>query len=239
MSQFKNQQEAEAAGVYVRKIQSFVKREGRLTNAQARAIEENWPTLGLDHQKERLNLSQTFGRQAPVVLEIGFGMGNSLVEMAKAAPEKDFIGIEVHKPGVGSCLAEAKENGVTNLRVYDHDAVEILQDCIPDGSLARVQLYFPDPWHKKRHHKRRLVQPAFVQDLRQKLQIGGVFHMATDWEHYAEHMLEVMSAAEGYSNQSESNDYVPRPEYRPITKFEKRGERLGHGVWDLLFERTA
>ena len=149
MSQFKNQQEAEAAGVYVRKIQSFVKREGRLTNAQARAIEENWPTLGLDHQKERLNLSQTFGRQAPVVLEIGFGMGNSLVEMAKAAPEKDFIGIEVHKPGVGSCLAEAKENGITNLRVYDHDAVEILQDCIPDGSLARVQLYFPDPWHKK------------------------------------------------------------------------------------------
>jgi tRNA (guanine-N7-)-methyltransferase len=239
MSQFKNQQEAEAAGVYVRKIQSFVKREGRLTNAQARAIEQNWPTMGLDHQKELLDFNQVFGRTAPVILEIGFGMGQSLLDMAEASPESDFIGIEVHKPGVGACLGDANERGITNLRVYDHDAVEILNDCIADNSLSRIQLYFPDPWHKKRHHKRRLVQSAFVQELRQKLKVGGVFHMATDWEHYAEHMLEVMSQAEGFNNQSEDNAYVPRPTYRPITKFERRGERLGHGVWDLLFERIA
>ena len=239
MSRFKNQQEAEEAGVYISKIKSFVKREGRLTNAQARAIEENWPTMGLNHQKQAFDFNEVFARKAPVVLEIGFGMGLSLVEMAQAAPEKDFVGIEVHKPGVGSCLSEASARGLTNLRVFEHDAVEILGDCICDNSLSRVQLYFPDPWHKKRHHKRRLVQPDFVQSLRRKLHIGGVFHMATDWEHYAEHMLEVMTHADGFTNQSPNNTYVPRPDYRPVTKFEKRGERLGHGVWDLLFERSA
>ena len=239
MSQFKNQQEAEAAGVYIRKVQSFVKREGRLTNAQARAIEQNWPSMGLEHHKEVIDFKQTFGREAPVILEIGFGMGQSLLDMAEAESHSNFIGIEVHKPGVGACLGEARERNITNLRVYEHDAVEILNDCIADNSLSRVQLYFPDPWHKKRHHKRRLVQPEFVQHLRQKLEIGGVFHMATDWEHYAEHMLEVMSSADGFTNQSDDDTYVPRPEYRPITKFEKRGERLGHGVWDLLFERVV
>ena len=239
MSQFKNREEAEAAGVYIRKVQSFVKREGRLTNAQARAIEQNWASMGLDHQKEHLDCNLTFGREAPLVLEIGFGMGQSLLDMAQSDPASDFIGIEVHKPGVGACLAEAQERGIKNLRVFEHDAVEVLSDCITDNSLSRVQLYFPDPWHKKRHHKRRLVQPEFVQDLRQKLLVGGGFHMATDWEHYAQHMREVMSQAEGFVNQSENSTYVPRPDYRPITKFEKRGERLGHGVWDLLFERTA
>ncbi|MCF2949254.1 tRNA (guanosine(46)-N7)-methyltransferase TrmB [Paraglaciecola aquimarina] len=239
MSQFKNEQEAAAAGVYIRKIQSFVKREGRLTAGQAKSIELHWPTMGLEHASGLQNFTDTFGRQAPVVLEIGFGMGKSLVEMAQNEPDKDFIGIEVHKPGVGACLGEAAEKGVKNLRVFEHDAVEILADCVADNSLARVQLFFPDPWHKTRHHKRRIVQPEFVQKLRSKLAIGGVFHMATDWENYSEHMLEVMTEAEGFKNQSESNDFVPRPAQRPLTKFEQRGHRLGHGVWDLMFERVS
>lgn len=239
MSQFKTEQEAAASGVYVRKIQSFVKREGRLTKGQEKAIEKNWPIMGLTHQAGRLDVNQVFAREAPLVLEIGFGMGKSLVEMANNEPDKDFIGIEVHRPGVGACLAEAEEQGVTNLRVYEHDAVEILSNCIPDNSLSRLQLFFPDPWHKKRHHKRRIVQPEFVEKLRSKLAIGGVFHMATDWENYGEYMLEIMSVAPGYKNLSTSDDYVPRPEQRPLTKFEQRGHRLGHGVWDLMFERVS
>ena len=239
MSQYKSEQEAAESGVYIRKIQSFVKREGRLTNGQAKALELHWPTMGLEHKNGLLNLAEVFGRVAPLVLEIGFGMGKSLVEMAKNEPDKDFIGIEVHTPGVGACLADAAEQGVTNLRVYDHDAVEILADCIADNSLSRMQLFFPDPWHKTRHHKRRIVQPDFVQKLRAKLEMGGIFHMATDWENYAEHMLEVMSQAAGFKNQSTSNDYVPRPEQRPLTKFEQRGHRLGHGVWDLMFEKVS
>lgn len=239
MSQFKTQQEAEEAGVYVRKVQSFVKREGRLTKGQAKAIEDGWPTMGLEHKQGLLEWTEVFGRTAPVVLEIGFGMGKSLVEMAGNEHDKDFVGIEVHRPGVGACIAEAQENDIHNLRVFEHDAVEVLADCVADNSLSRVQLFFPDPWHKKRHHKRRIVQPEFVQKLRAKLAIGGVFHMATDWENYAEHMLEVMSSAEGFKNQSKTGDYVPRPEQRPMTKFEQRGHRLGHGVWDLMFERVS
>lgn len=239
MGQFKSEQEAAESGVYIRKVQSFVKREGRLTGGQAKAIEQHWSTMGLEHTSGMQDFGQVFGRTAPVVLEIGFGMGKSLVEMALNEPDKDFIGIEVHRPGVGACLGEAAEQGVTNLRVYEHDAVEVLADCVADNSLARVQLFFPDPWHKTRHHKRRIVQPAFVQKLRSKLAVGGVFHMATDWENYAQHMLEVMAEAEGYKNQSASNDYVPRPDQRPLTKFEQRGHRLGHGVWDLMFEREA
>lgn len=239
MSQFKTQEEAAAAGVYVQKIRSFVKREGRLTKGQEKAIEEHWPTMGLVHADGMLDFQQVFGRTAPVVLEIGFGMGKSLVEMAKNAPDKDFIGIEVHRPGVGTCLAEAAEANLTNLRVFEHDAVEVLADCIADNSLHTVQLFFPDPWHKKRHHKRRIVQPEFVEKLRVKLQQGGVFHMATDWENYAEHMLEVMQNASGFKNLSSTNDYVARPSHRPLTKFEQRGQRLGHGVWDLMFQRSA
>ncbi len=234
-----DQQSTDNAGEkYLRKIRSFVRREGRLTKGQERALELHWPTMGLEHAMGRLDLGQIFGREAPVVLEVGFGMGRSLVEMAAAAPQKDFIGIEVHKPGVGACLMAAEEAGVSNLRVFEHDAVEVLEDCIADASLSTVQLFFPDPWHKKRHHKRRIVQPHFVEAIRKKLKIGGVFHMATDWENYAEHMLEVMSAAPGYKNQSASGDYVPRPQERPLTKFEQRGHRLGHGVWDLKFERV-
>ncbi len=223
----------------LRRIRSFVKREGRLTKGQANALEQHWPTMGLNHQKALLDLNTVFGRQAPRVLEIGFGMGKSLVQMAAAEPDKDFIGIEVHRPGVGACLADAAEAGLTNLRVFEHDAVEVLEDCITDGSLQRVQLYFPDPWHKKRHHKRRIVQPEFVARLRNKLEIGGLFHMATDWENYAEHMLEVMQAAAGFENTADSGDYVPRPDFRPLTKFEQRGHRLGHGVWDLIFKRVS
>lgn len=226
-------------GKYLRKIRSFVLREGRLTNGQAQAIEELWPTMGLDYSSEALDLNQVFGREADTVLEIGFGMGASLVQMAHNAPELNYIGIEVHKPGVGACLSDAGKAGVTNLRVYHHDAMEVLEHAIADGSLARVQLFFPDPWHKKRHHKRRIVQSEFAQLIRRKLKVGGVFHMATDWENYAEHMLEVMSAAEGYQNQSANGDYVPRPDHRPLTKFEARGQRLGHGVWDLMFEKTC
>tara|TARA_Y100000588_G_C14045596_1_gene834832 strand:+ start:245 stop:970 length:726 start_codon:yes stop_codon:yes gene_type:complete len=233
-----NLEEALNEGKYIRKVRSFVKREGRLTKGQAAAIEKCWSSMGLEHSQGLLDFSQVFGNDNDVVLEIGFGMGKSLVEMAKNAPNLNFIGIEVHRPGVGACLMEADEVGLTNLRVFEHDAVEVLADCIADGSLTTMQLFFPDPWHKKRHHKRRIVQPEFVESLRQKLKIGGVFHMATDWENYAEHMLEVMTAAPDYENISETQDYVPRPDNRPLTKFEQRGHRLGHGVWDLMFKRS-
>ena len=233
-----NLEKAQQEGKYIRKVRSFVKREGRLTKGQAAALEKCWPTMGLEHQQGLLDFNNLFGNDNDVVLEIGFGMGKSLVEMAKNDPNSNFIGIEVHRPGVGACLMDADAEGVTNLRVFEHDAVEVLADCIKDESLAKVQLFFPDPWHKKRHHKRRIVQPEFVENLRSKLKIGGVFHMATDWENYAEHMLEVMQQSEHFKNQSSTNDYVPRPDSRPLTKFEQRGHRLGHGVWDLMFERV-
>ena len=224
---------------YMRKIRSFVKREGRMTNRQSTAIENLWPTMGVDYQEEMLDFTALFGREGPVVLEIGFGMGKSLIEMAKNAPEKNFLGIEVHGPGVGACLADAGEAELKNLRVMNHDAVEVLEHMIPEQSLATFQLYFPDPWHKARHHKRRIVQPEFIENMRHKLAIGGVIHMATDWENYAEHMLEVLQAATNFKNTSESDDYAERPAWRPLTKFENRGNNLGHGVWDLLFERIS
>jgi len=233
------QTEENAKGKYIRKIRSFVKREGRMTKRQQTAIDDLWPTMGIDYQEKQLDFTEVFGNNNPVVLEIGFGMGKSLIEMAKNAPEKNFLGIEVHGPGVGACLADAGEEGVTNLRVMNHDAVEVLEFMIPDQSLATFQLYFPDPWHKARHHKRRIVQPAFIENMRPKLAIGGVIHMATDWENYAEHMLEVLQAATDFKNTSSEGDYAPRPDWRPLTKFESRGHRLGHGVWDLLFERVS
>jgi tRNA (guanine-N7-)-methyltransferase len=223
-------------GKFMRKIRSFVRREGRLTKGQEKALEELWPVMGIDFAPEPLDMVALFGREAPVVLEIGFGMGASLVEMAKNAPEKNFIGIEVHSLGVGACLGTAQEAGVTNLRVICHDAVEVLEHMIPNGSLLPAAL-LPGPWHKSRHHKRRIVQPAFAQDIRQKLAIGGVFHMATDWENYAEHMLEVMSAAEGTRTPPPPATGAPS-RLAPLTKFEQRGHRLGHGVWDLIFKRV-
>jgi len=232
-------EETTEEGKFMRRIRSFVRREGRLTKGQERALQELWPVMGVEYRDEMLDLNQLFGRHAPRILEIGFGMGKSLVEMAAAAPEKNFIGIEVHRPGVGACLSSAQDAGITNLRLFCHDAVEVLGQMIPDQSIDTLQLFFPDPWHKARHHKRRIVQPAFVQMLRPKLKIGGVFHMATDWENYAEHMLEVMSAAEGYENTSATGNWVSRPDWRPLTKFEQRGHRLGHGVWDLIFKRVS
>jgi tRNA (guanine-N7-)-methyltransferase len=226
-------------GKFMRRIRSFVRREGRLTRGQDRALQELWPVMGVEFRDEMLDLAKLFGREAPVVLEIGFGMGKSLVEMAAAAPETNFIGIEVHRPGVGACLTSAQEAGITNLRLFCHDAVEVLGQMIPDQSIDTLQLFFPDPWHKSRHHKRRIVQPAFVQMLRPKLKVGGVFHMATDWENYAEHMVEVMNAAEGFANTVTDGVYALRPDSRPLTKFEQRGHRLGHGVWDLLFARKS
>ncbi|QDX98441.1 tRNA (guanosine(46)-N7)-methyltransferase TrmB [Pectobacterium carotovorum subsp. carotovorum] len=221
----------------MRRIRSFVRRQGRLTNGQQLALDNYWPVMGVEYQTEQVDFNALFDRDAPVVLEIGFGMGASLVTMAAQRPEQNFLGIEVHLPGVGACLASAQEAGISNLRVMCHDAVDVLMNMIPDGSLSMVQLFFPDPWHKARHNKRRIVQVPFVQLVQSKLKVGGVFHMATDWEPYAQHMLEVMTSVTEYRNLSDNNEYVERPESRPLTKFEARGQRLGHGVWDLMFER--
>ncbi len=220
-------------------IRSYVIRAGRITEGQKNAFDRSWVEYGVSLFDGPFDACQAFGRTAPRVLEIGFGMGDSLLAMAQAEPDKDFIGIEVHPPGVGRLINNAHKLALPNLRVYMADAIDVLDDCIADDSIDRFQLFFPDPWHKKKHNKRRIVQPEFVQRMRKKLKIGGVFHMATDWHPYAEHMMEVMTTAEDYSNQAGEYFYSPRPSHRPITKFEKRGERLGHGVWDLLFERTA
>lgn len=225
-------------GRYKRKIRSFVLRTGRLSEFQRNMMNENWAEYGLDHQTEPFDFEKIYGNTNPVVLEIGFGMGKSLVEMAEQNPDKNYLGIEVHTPGVGACLAYAIEKGVKNLRVICHDATEILRDCIADESLGGLQLFFPDPWHKAKHHKRRIVQPHFIETVAQKLSAGGFIHFATDWENYAEHMLEVLQAMQntvGICNTSATNDYIPRPDFRPLTKFEARGHRLGHGVWDLYF----
>ncbi|PIE41798.1 MAG: tRNA (guanosine(46)-N7)-methyltransferase TrmB [Gammaproteobacteria bacterium] len=218
-----------------RRIRSFVRRQGRLTEGQSRALHDHWQDYGLELSNGRLDMAGCFGREAPVILEIGFGNGDSLLSMAERQPGKDFIGIEVHRPGVGALINNAQRLGVHNIRVYCDDAIEVLKQAIPDNSLAGVQLFFPDPWHKKRHHKRRIVQPAFAETIATKLQAGGYFHMATDWQNYAEHMMAVMSACELYENKMGGENYAPRPDYRPETKFERRGIRLGHGVWDLIF----
>lgn len=220
-----------------REIKSYVMRAGRMTDGQQRGLDDGWPKFGLLLADGMRDFDQVFGRQAPRTLEIGFGMGHSLLEMAQAAPEQDFIGIEVHRPGVGGLLNGLLTENVSNVRVYSCDALEVLKNCVADASLDRLMLFFPDPWHKSRHHKRRIVQPDFVQLVRSKLKVGGIFHLATDWQQYTEHMLEVLNLAPGFVNLSEDQTSVPRPEERPVTKFERRGERLGHGVWDLKFQR--
>ncbi|MCP1064789.1 tRNA (guanosine(46)-N7)-methyltransferase TrmB [Serratia symbiotica] len=224
-------------GQAMRRIRSFVRRQGRFTKGQQQALDNYWPVMGVEYQTEPINIAALFGCNAPTVLEIGFGMGTSLVTMAGNNPQQNFLGIEVHLPGVGACLADAHAAKLGNLRVMYHDAVEVLQNMIPDSSLDMVQLFFPDPWHKARHNKRRIVQPPFAELVLRKLKMDGVFHMATDWQPYAEHMLEVMNRVTGYHNLSNDNDYLPRPDTRPLTKFELRSQRLGHGVWDLMFER--
>lgn len=220
-------------------IRSYVIRGGRITEGQKKAFDKAWPSYGLSLFDGMFKPAALFGRSAPLVLEVGFGMGDSLLAMAQAEPDKDFIGIEVHPPGVGRLINNAEKEGLTNLRVFMADAVDVFEDCIPDACVDRFQLYFPDPWHKKKHNKRRIVQSEFVQMVRRKLTLGGVCHLATDWEPYAEHMMEVMSLAEGYTNEAGEYHYSPRPDYRPLTKFEHRGQRLGHGVWDLRFKRIA
>ena len=220
-----------------RGIRSFVVRAGRMTVAQERAWAELWPTMGVPDGDEPLDLDALFGRSALRTLEIGFGNGESLVALAAAHPERDYLGIEVHRPGIGHLMLRCEAERLANVRALCRDAVEVLQRRIPDASLDELLLYFPDPWHKKRHHKRRIVQPAFVELVARKLAPGGVFRMATDWQNYAEHMLAVASQCAALSNESATGDYVPRPASRPVTKFERRGHRLGHGTWDLAFRK--
>jgi len=226
-------------GKTLRTIRSFVRREGRLTPGQEHALESLWPLYGIDESEDNtlLDLDSLFNRVAPTVLEIGFGNGSSLAEMAANQPDMNFIGVEVHRPGVGQLLKRIEEIQLTNLKVACSDAVELLKHRIPDNSLERLQIYFPDPWHKKRHHKRRIIQADFVEFLSQKIKQNGHLHMATDWQDYAEQMLEDVSSNTNFMNCSSDLTYIPRPDYRPLTKFEQRGHRLGHGVWDLLYKR--
>jgi tRNA (guanine-N7-)-methyltransferase len=221
----------------LRTVRSFVRREGRLTPGQQRAIDTLWSQFAIDEGETLLDLNEIFDRDAPKIVEIGFGNGASLIEMAINQPGQDFLGVEVHRPGVGQLLKGIEENGLTNLRVACTDAVELLKHRIPNDALDRVQLYFPDPWHKKRHHKRRIIQPAFVTLIAKKIKSGGYLHMATDWQHYAEQMLKDLSGNDLFNNCSDDATYIDRPDYRPMTKFEQRGLKLGHGVWDLLFKR--
>lgn len=219
----------------MRRIRSFVKREGRMTPAQKRALEALWPRYGVE-PGQQINFAELFGRDCEVVLEIGFGNGESLAAMADTNPDKCYLGVEVHRPGVGNLLLTIERLDLDNVRISKTDSVELLTEQVPDASLSAVQIYFPDPWPKARHHKRRLVQPEFVQLLRRKLVPGGSIHLATDWENYAEHMLEVMESAEGFENTAGPGQFLPRPGWRPETKFERRGLRLGHGVYDLLYK---
>ncbi len=218
-----------------RQIRSFVRRQGRLSETQQYALNHLWKHYGLAIDSGRLDFNAVFNRTAPVVLEIGFGMGHSLVTQAKQAPEKNYLGIEVHKPGIANVLAAIEAEQLTPIRLFNTDAIEVLQKCIPDNSLTTVQLFFPDPWPKRRHHKRRLVQPAFVALIGQKLITGGRFHLATDWRDYAVHMMKVLSTAADFTNVIAPQQYAPRPLERPLTKFELRGQRLGHEVFDLVF----
>ena len=224
---------------FSRRIKSYVIRAGRMTEAQREGLDLGWPRFGLLAETGTLDYDAVFEQRGPVVFEIGFGMGQSLLAQALAEPDHRYVGVEVHRPGVGKLLHDAMEAKATNIRVYCHDAVEVLEQCIPATSLDRVQVFFPDPWHKKKHHKRRLIQPEFLSLLARHMKPGAVLHLATDWQNYAEHMLEVLTPHPDFKNtMPETEPYAPRPESRPLTKFEKRGERLGHGVWDLLFERV-
>lgn len=230
--------EASPQGVaYPRTIRSFVRRAGRTTSGQAKAFEQMGAQVLVPYQQSLLNAEAAFERQAPLILEIGFGMGEATAHIASVRPDENFLCCEVHEPGVGALLKRIAEQGQRNIRIVQHDAVEVLDHMLADGSLAGVHIFFPDPWHKKKHNKRRLIQPAFVEKLVSRLAPGGYLHCATDWQPYAEQMLEVLSAEPRLSNAAQA--YAPQPAYRPLTKFENRGLRLGHGVWDLVFTRGA
>lgn len=216
----------------MRTIRSFVKREGRLTRGQERAMTVLWPKYGIAY-----DAGTSIDLPNPLILEIGFGMGHSLCEMARANPQNHYLGVEVHTPGVGTLLMDIEKHDLKNIQVMMHDAVEVIDNMLGNNSLDGVQIFFPDPWHKKRHHKRRLISPEFVGKLAPKIKSGGFIHLATDWENYAEQMMEVLTAAEPFENTQGENQFMPNPGDRPKTKFENRGERLGHGVWDLMFTK--
>jgi len=227
---------------YLHRIKSFVLRTGRLTPGQEKAIETLGPAYLLPYTGQAINWNQSFDQTTPTarpkILEIGFGMGETTAKIALARPEDDFLAIEVHEPGVGALLKLIGEQGQTNLRLMRHDAVEVVENMIPEGFLDGVHVYFPDPWHKKRHNKRRLIQPKFVELLSSRIKSGGYWHLATDWQEYAEQMMEVLSAEPTLENTGTlAGGYAERPSYRPVTKFENRGLRLGHGVWDLVFRK--
>lgn len=221
-----------------RRVRSFVLRQGRFTPAQQRAFDALWPRFGIDYSGRPRDFAAAFGRQAPLVLEIGFGNGEALRFAGAQDPDRNHIGVEVHAPGVGRLLNALDADGTGNVRVYHHDAVEVLENEIADGALDEVRIYFPDPWHKKRHNKRRLVNPDFAALLARKLASGGRLHLATDWQDYAEQMWDVLDATTGLVNRAGPRGHVPRPPWRPQTHFEARGRRLGHGVWDLLYDRN-
>ena len=235
----------ETEGVYTAgragHIRSFVLRQGRVSNAQQRYYDEMMARIGIPYAAAPLDLDAVFGRSAPHILEIGFGMGETSATIAEANPQNDYIGVEVHTPGVGSLCKLISEKNLANQRIIQHDAVEVLRDMILPGSLDGVHIFFPDPWPKARHHKRRLIQPPLVATLASRLKPGGYIHCATDWENYAEQMLEVLSAEPLLQNTAAAatGGFAPRPDYRPLTKFEQRGLRLGYGVWDLVFRRVV
>lgn len=222
-----------------RTIRSFVRRSGRLTPSQERALEALWPTFGADFGEEPVDFDALFGRHAPVVFEIGFGNGDTLVQQALENPALNFVGVEVHEPGVGHCLLKAEQAALENLKLIRHDAIEVLQSQVPPASLHRVNIYFPDPWPKKRHHKRRLIQPAFLALLHSRLETNGALHIATDWANYAEHIDEVVVDSGLFTSDSRREHGGDQPLDRPGTKFERRGLRKGHRIWDWRFIRSA
>jgi tRNA (guanine-N7-)-methyltransferase len=220
-----------------RSIRSFVLRQGHMSPAQRRYLDAMMPKIGIAYQPEPLDLAAAFGRSAPKILEIGFGMGETTAQIAAAHPKTDYLGVEVHSPGVGALCKLVAENDLSNLRIIQHDATEVLRDMIADDSLTGVHVFFPDPWRKARHYKRRLIQADFIALVARKLAPGGYLHCATDWENYAEWMLAALSASVLENTADGADGYAPRPAHRPLTKFENRGLRLGHGVWDLVFRR--
>jgi len=222
-----------------RPVRSFVLRAGRMTEGQKRALQELWPVYRIAEGAQELDFKDLFGNGRPVIMEIGFGNGEATLQMAIAHPEENYLGVEVHRPGVGHLLLKLEKHQVTNVRIACDDAVDLLRQRIQPASLDGVRIYFPDPWPKKRHHKRRIIQSPFIALLAEKMRLGACCHLATDWEPYAEHMLEVMQNSAGFENLSPDGTVCPRPEWRPQTRYEKRGERLGHRVFDLVFRRTA